>query len=133
MDDAARLDEQPARLEIVDDGLRDVVRRQPVEPVTGQHAARLVERGEHGEVVGSAELEVLGARTGRDVHDPRPLVERDVLPGDHAVDDTLLCGNALERPLVLEADELRCQRTVRTKAASGLRATAHHSPSSVRP
>jgi hypothetical protein len=39
-----------------------------------------------------AELEVLAAGAGRDVDDPAPLLERDLVPRDDAVLDALLRG-----------------------------------------
>ncbi len=58
----------------------------------------------------TSELEVLGPRARRDVHDPGALVERDVVPRDHAVDDALLRRDVVERALVLEPDELAAER-----------------------
>src|SRR5437870_148501 len=40
------------------------------------------------------------------MHDAGTLLQRDVVPGDHAVADSLLCWEVVERPLVLEADEV---------------------------
>ena len=52
------------------------------------------------------EVEVLRACAGRDVDDPRSLVEHDLVPRDHPVDDSLLGGRVVERAHVLEPDEL---------------------------
>src|SRR5439155_19877419 len=48
----------------------------------------------------------LRAAAGRDVDDAGALVERDVIPRDHAVLDALLRGEILERAAVVEADEV---------------------------
>ena len=42
---------------------------------------------EHMQPVDTGQLEVLRPRARRDMHDPRPLVEGDVIPGDHTVHD----------------------------------------------
>ena len=110
MDDRAGLDDQPATFEILDDGPSDVVAREAAEAELGKHAAGLVERREDREIVDPRQLEVLGARPGRDVHDAGALVERHVVPRDHAVDDPLLRRDVVERALVLQTDELATER-----------------------
>ena len=60
--------------------------------VARQEAAALVDRREHGQAVHARELEVLGAGARCDVDDPRALVQRDLVPRDHAVDVALLRG-----------------------------------------
>ncbi len=52
------------------------------------------------------ELEVLGTGAGSDVDDAGSLVQRDLVPRDDPMHDPLLCGEVVERPLVLETDEL---------------------------
>ena len=54
------------------------------------HPPRLVDRREHRQAVHARELEVLGARARRDVDDAGALLERDLVPRDHAVRDVLL-------------------------------------------
>ena len=77
--------------QIVDHGLGDLVGREAIEAEPGQHASGLVERSEHRKVVDPRQLEVLRARTRRDVDDARPLVEHDVVPRNHPMHDPLLC------------------------------------------
>src|SRR5207302_9154856 len=105
--DRARLDPEAAPAQRCDDRLRRLVRALALErAVAGQEAARLVDRREHRQVVHARELEVLGARARGDVDDPFSLVEGDVVPGNDAVADALLRGQVVERPAVLEPDEL---------------------------
>ena len=106
MDDRSGLEQESALAKVLDDRLGDLVRGEPVEPEARKHAPGLVERREHGKVVDPRELEVLGAGARSDVDDARPLVQSDVVPGDDAMDDSLLRGEMVERPFVLEADEL---------------------------
>jgi hypothetical protein len=56
--------------------------------------------------VHAGELEVLGARARGDVDDPGALVERDLVPRDHAVRHAFLRGQILEGRVVLQADEI---------------------------
>ena len=44
-------------------------------------APGLVDRHEYRKVVNLRKLEVLGATPGRNVNDPAPLLERDLVPG----------------------------------------------------
>ena len=74
--------------------------------VLGGHSTRFVDRDQHGQVVDARELEVLGAGARRDVDDPGALGERDLVPRDHPVDDSLLRRQVVERAFVLEPDEL---------------------------
>ena len=84
----ARLDEPPALLEPADDLLRGLDGREAVQPaVVVVEAPGLVHRRQDRQVVHARELEVLGAAAGRDVDDPRALLERDLVPRDHAVLD----------------------------------------------
>ena len=84
----AGLDEAALLLERADDLLRRFDGREPVQPaVVVVEAAGLVDRHQHRQVVHAPELEVLGAAARRDVHDPGALVERDLVPRDHAVLD----------------------------------------------
>jgi hypothetical protein len=69
-------------------------------------AARLVDRGEHGEIVLLGELEVLGTAPGGDVDDAGTRCKIDLVPGDDAMLD---CGSGLERvegTTVTEPDQL---------------------------
>ena len=109
MDDRPGLEQEAALAKVLDDRLGDLVGGEPVEPEARKHAPGLVERREHGEVVDPRELEVLGARARSDVDDARSLVQSDVVPGDDPVDDALLRGEMVERPFVLEADELAAE------------------------
>ncbi len=85
----------------------DLSRREAGEvAVRRKHSPGLVDRREHGKVVDAGELEVLGARARCDVNDAGSLVERDVVPRDHAVNDTGLRLELVERAGVLETDEL---------------------------
>ena len=70
-------------------------------------AARLVDGRQHRQVVHLRQLKVLAAAPRRDVHDPRSLVHRDVLPGDDAVLDRGRRRQLVERAAVAPADELR--------------------------
>ena len=74
--------------------------------VAGQEAAGLVDRRQHRQAVHARELEVLGTRARRDVDDPGALVERDLVPGDDAMPDPFLGGEVVERPVVLEPDQV---------------------------
>ena len=79
-------------------------------------AAGLVDRHQHRQAVLLRELEVLAAAAGRDVDDARALVERDVVPGDHAVVDRAAGAERVERPLVAQADELLAAHPLRRSA-----------------
>ena len=100
--------EQDALLgEPADDLVRGLGRREPVQPaVAVVEAPRLVHRAQDREPVDAAELEVLLAGAGSDVHDPGALLERDLIPRDHAVLDTLGGLKIVERAPVCPADEL---------------------------
>ena len=107
VDDRPLGGEQAARVQRVDHTDGDFRRREARElAVRRQHPPRLVDRREHGQVVNAGELEVLRARPRRDVHDPGPFVERDLVPRDDTVDDARLRVELVERPRVLEADEV---------------------------
>ena len=128
MDDRAGLDEDLALAQRLDDQLRGLARAQPlVGAVAGDEAAGLVDRREHGKVVHARELEVLGAGAGRDVDDAGALVEGDLVPRDHPVDDPLLRRQPVERALVLEPDELVAAGAA-TTVTSPARSRARHSP-----
>ena len=101
--------EQEAGLgEPTDDLVCRLRRREPVQPAVGVvEAPGLVDRGEHGQVVDPAEVEVLLARPGGDVHDPASLVERDLVPRDDAMLDLRARAELVERSPVSEPDELR--------------------------
>ena len=72
----ARLDEEAALAEIADDLVGRLDGREPVQPaVVVVEAPGLVDGHEHGQVLALAQLEVLGARTRRDMDDPGALVE----------------------------------------------------------
>ena len=58
------------------------------------------------------ELEVLRARARGDVDDAGALLERHLVPRDHAVDDSRLGGCVVEGADVLEADEVLAARDV---------------------
>ncbi len=105
--DRGRLDEQMALAQRLDHRIDHFLRRLALQlAVAGQHPPGLVDRRKYRQVVDSRELEVLRPGPGRDVDDARALVERDLVPGDHPVDDTVLGGELVEGPLVLETDEL---------------------------
>ena len=104
----ARLEQEARLREPAHDLIRGLGRREAVQPsVRVVEATRLVDGGEHGEVVDTAELEVLLPRSGSDVDDAGPLLERDLVPRDHAVLDVRCGRQVVERPAVAEADELR--------------------------
>src|SRR5204863_7328545 len=91
--------------EVLDDDVLDLGRREPREllAVVGKHPARLVDRREHGQAVDARELEILGAGARRDVDDARALIERNLVPRDHAVLDAVLSRQVVERPAVAPA------------------------------
>ena len=101
--------EEEARLgEAADDLVGGFRGREPVKPaVRVVEAAGLVHRSEHGQVVDPAELEVLLARSRRDVHDAASLFEGHVVPGDDPVLDLGARPEVVERPAVPEPDEVR--------------------------
>ena len=68
--------------------------------------ARLVDRHEHLQSVLLPQLEVLGAGARRDVDDAGAVVERDLVPRNHTVRHIRDRGQMVERPFVLEADEV---------------------------
>ncbi len=111
-----RFDEAALFLERADDLLRRLGRRHAVEPAEGVvEAAGLVDR-----------LDDLEAGARRDVHDARALVERDLVPRDHA----MLCADELvERPLVGPADHLRAAYALRELV---VRIARHRDPFAVR-
>ena len=100
--------EQVALLgEAADDLVGRVGRREAVQPAVGVvEPPGLVDRREHRQVVDAAELEVLLARAGRDVDDARPLLERDLVPGDDPVLDLAAGAELVERAAVAKPDEL---------------------------
>ncbi len=61
----------------------------------------------------AGQLEVLGAAAGGDVDDPRALLDRDLVPIDHAVLHLCARGERVERPLVAKADERRSRHDLR--------------------
>ena len=106
--DRAGVHEQAARAEVADDVVGGVVRRAPGEPAVGRiEVAGLVDGGQDGEVLDLAQLEVVGAGTGGDVHDAGALLERHLVPADDAVRDGGTGTQRVEGPLVAQADELR--------------------------
>ena len=99
------LDEDALLLEVADDLLRRLGRREPVQPAEAVvEAPRLVDRLHDLEPVHLRELEVLVSAAGRDVDDARALVERDLVPRNDAMLDL---GDVVERAAVRPADELR--------------------------
>ena len=103
----AGLEQEPLLGESTHDLVGGLGRRKAVQPaVRVVEAARLVDRGEHGEVVDAAELEVLLAGAGRDVDDPGSLVERDLVPRDDPMLDLAAGAEVVERPPVAKSDEL---------------------------
>ena len=103
-----RLDEEAGLAEPADDLVRGLAGRDAVQPaVVVVEAARLVDGRQHCEVVHLRELEVLATAPGSDVHDPRALVHRHVVPRDHAMLDRRARAEIVERPAVAPADKLR--------------------------
>ena len=108
----------PRSLERGRDRLGRLVGREPLEgPVARQEAAGLVDRRQHRQAVHARELEVLGARARGDVDDPGALVERNLVPRDHAVWGPCLRGQILEGRVVLEPDEVLAGNDVVVLAA----------------
>ncbi len=117
---AARLEEEARLGEPADDLIGGLRRREPVQPaVRVVEAARLVHRGEHGELVHEPELEVLLAGAGSDVDDARSLLERHLVPRDHAVLDLGAGPEVVERPAVARARRAPRPGRPRTNASSG--------------
>ena len=103
----ARLDEPSPLLEVADDLLRCLDGGEAVEPaVVVVEPARLVDRGQHREVVHAREVEVLGAAARGDVDDPGAVLEGHVVPRDHAVLDGRGGRELVERALVPQPDEV---------------------------
>ncbi len=101
------LDQEAVLPEPADDLVGGLDGREPVQPaVRVEEAAGFVNRHQHRQVVDLAELEVLLPGAGRDVDDPGPLVERDVLPRDHAMLHLRAGPELVERARVAPADEL---------------------------
>ena len=99
--------EQPTLAEVADDLVGSVTGRDAVEPaVLGKEVAGLVDRHQHLQSVLLPQVEVLGAGAGRDVDDAGAVVERDLIPRNHTVRHVRDRGQMVERPLVLEADEV---------------------------
>ena len=73
----------------------DVRTGQPVEAVDID--AELVDRRDDIEVVLLRKREVFLSAAGRDVDDAGAFVGADVVPGDDAVLDVLICGEFVER------------------------------------
>ena len=82
-------------------------------------AAGLVDRRQHRQPELAAELEVLAAAAGRDVDDPGPLLERDLVPRDDAVLDRGARPEVVERPAVAQPDELRAPHALARSVSSG--------------
>ena len=103
----AGVDEEAVLGEPADDLVGRLRRREPVQPaVVVVEAAGLVDRHQDREVVDLPELEVLLARPGRDVDDPGAVLERDLVPRDHAMLDLRPRAELVERARVAPADEL---------------------------
>ena len=113
------LEEKARFSEATDDLVGRLRGREPVEPaVRVVEVACLVHRAEDGQVVDPAELEVLLARSRRDVHDAASLLDGNVVPGDDPMLDLGSRPEVVERPAVPQPDELE-PSTVRTNASSG--------------
>ena len=109
----ARVDEEAVLGEPADDLVGRLRRREAVQPaVVVVEAARLVDRHQHRQVVDPPQLEVLLARSGRDVDDPGAVLERDVAPGDDAMLDVRAGAELVERACVAPADELLAAPTL---------------------
>ena len=95
-------------VEPADDLVGRLRRREPVQPaVVVVEAARLVDRHQHRQIVHPRQARSPpGAAPGRDVDDPGPVLERDLVPRDHAVLDRRARAELVERPGVAPADEL---------------------------
>ena len=101
------LDQEPGLAEPADDLVGGLGRRQAVQPpVIVVEAPGLVDRREHRQVVHARQLEVLGAAARCDVDDAGALVDRDLVPGDHAVLDVPTGSQVVERAAVAPPDEL---------------------------
>ena len=72
----------------------------------------------------AGELEVLGAAARGDVDDPRSLLDRDLVPGDHAVLDPRAWRQRVEGPVVAEPDELGARHDPRERLVGEAR--DHH-------
>ena len=115
----AGLDEDALLLEVADDLLGGLDRRQAVQPAeVVVEAAGLVDGHEHRQVVHARELEVLGAAARRDVDDAGALVERDVVPRDHAMLDGAAGPSSSNGPSVAPADELARRCSVSANVSS---------------
>ena len=80
------------------------------EPVALDIAAVLVDRDEHRQPVLAAELEILLAGPGRDVHDAGAFVGADVGPGNDAVLDALNRREIVERAKVGPVEQLAARQ-----------------------
>ena len=101
------LDEQPALAQVADDLIGGLDGRAcRAASRTREEAPALVDRREHRQVVHLRQLEVLGAAPGAMWTMPGALLERDVVPRDHAVHDPLRGLKVVERPFVFEPDQL---------------------------
>ena len=102
-----RSNEEPALPQVADDLVGGVAGRRTVEPaVVLVEPSGLVDRTQNRQPFPAAEVEILLPRTRRDVNDPGPLVERDLVPSDDAVLDVRGCRQVVVRPPVAPADEL---------------------------
>ena len=116
----ARFEEEARLAEPADDLVGGLGGREAVQPAVGVvEATRLVDRREHGELVDSAELEVLLSGARGDVDDAASLLERDLVPRDDAMVDLSARAEVVERPAIPEADELGALSRVRTNDSSG--------------
>ena len=106
-----RIDQKAVLAEPADDLIGRLDRREPMQPaVRVEEPAGFVNRHQHGQVVDHAELEVLLPGAGRDVDDPCSLLERDLVPRDHAMLHLRAGPELVERPRVAPADELLAAR-----------------------
>ena len=106
VDVRGRVLEQAALAQVSDDLVGGLDGRAAVQPaVVRVEAPALVDGHENRKVVYLRQLEVLGAGTRRDVDDSCAFVERDLVPGDHAVDDASGRRDVVVRPLVLETHQ----------------------------
>jgi hypothetical protein len=106
--DGAGAHQHAALLEMGTHRISGIRGREPgQEAVVRQEAAGIVDGDEHVETLHLAELEVLAAAAGRDVHHAGALIAGDHVPGHHAVLDGTTRLELVERAAVAAADQVR--------------------------
>ena len=132
MDDPACVDQEPALAQRRDHRLLDLVGAERGErPVPLVEPTALVDRNEHRQLVDARELEVL--RPGPGAMWTMPVPSASETSSQGITRCATVSGTSPSNGPSYSSPTSSEPRAVRANAASGMRSTAHHSPSAVRP